>query len=127
MNKRLVSILLLPLLLGTSLNVTHAMKMSAKPIAKMVGGVAGNEIPQCPFAPFDKQKLIDHIRNDIYKIYQQEMAIINKDWLSIAQGNTALERDLKELYQNFSSDIDSTQEKLNEFCQTWKLDAITIY
>ena len=122
MNKPLVSILFFPLVLGVSSNCTYAMKLPANPIAKMAGGAA-----LIGAGAIDKQKLTDCIKGDIYTIYIEEIAIVHKDWLSIAQGNAELERDLKELYQNFSSDIDSTQKKLNEFCQKWKLDAITIY
>ncbi|MFA6065937.1 MAG: hypothetical protein WC707_02030 [Candidatus Babeliaceae bacterium] len=75
----------------------------------------------------DKPKLIAEIEHDIYRTFRQEIGLISKDVDSMAQGDVALEKDLKNLYAEFNNpDERQAQKKLDEFCQKWGLEPIKI-
>ena len=85
-----------------------------------------NEIPKYPFFSLNKQQLVDQIKADLYKVFTQEMWIASKDFSGMAQGNTELENDLKDLYASFNVSEEAAQKKLEAFCKKWDLENIAI-
>ncbi len=73
----------------------------------------------------DKAALFAAIKADIYRVFTQEMWISSKDFAAMAQGNTELENDLKDLYASFGSQ-EVAQKKLNAFCKKSDLEKIGI-
>ena len=73
----------------------------------------------------DKSSLTATIKNDIYKVFFQEMWIDSKDFTAMAQGNAELEKDLQDLYASFGSQ-EAAQKKLDAFCKKWNLEKIDI-
>ena len=75
----------------------------------------------------DKQALTLEIINIIFRVFFQEMAIKSGDFTKIAQGDSELAQDLKELFcVSFNQGEIIAQEKLDAFCGKWKLDKIEI-
>lgn len=76
---------------------------------------------------FDKQFIASEIKRIIYKVFFQEMALIDGDFSDLAQGNTQLAQDLKKLFcVSFNRGDEIAQRSLNEFCDKWDLEKIEI-
>lgn len=86
-------------------------------------------VPAIPKKPkFDKEKLVNQIKSDLYTMYILEMAIVKINSKSMAQGKKKLKKDLETLYyQDFkNTNHKEVQQKLDTFCKTWKLDSIRV-
>ncbi len=80
-----------------------------------------------PAVILNKQALSEQIKADITRILYQEMGIISKDWLAMAQGNQELATDLYELYRLFNTgDRTESQKQLDALCKKWELEPIVI-
>lgn len=74
----------------------------------------------------NRQKLVEQIKADIYRVFTQEMAIINGDWLAMAEGNLLLAYDLQCLYASFNVSSVCAQKVLDYVCAKWDLEPIII-
>ncbi|UNE35341.1 hypothetical protein KG892_05190 [Vermiphilus pyriformis] len=73
--------------------------------------------------------LTQGIKADLYKIFVQEIGLINIEShaLLLSQSNNELKEDIKILYSSFNQDCKpEIQQKLQVFCNKWKLEAIKI-
>ncbi|CAN5149295.1 hypothetical protein BH09DEP1_BH09DEP1_4720 [soil metagenome] len=79
------------------------------------------------FQTIDKQTLCLEIRRILYMVFFQEMAIISGNFSDMAQDNSELAQDLKDLFcVSFNQGDGIVQEKLDEFCRKWDLEKIEI-
>lgn len=80
-------------------------------------------------ASIDSYTISQVIKADLYKIFVQEMGLINIEShaLLMSDGNDELKEDIKILYSSFNQDCKTEiQQKLQVFCNKWKLEAIKI-
>lgn len=85
-----------------------------------------DDIAKYQFFKLNEQQLVEQIKADIYKVFIQEMWIVSKDFAAMAQGNAALEQDLKDLYDGSFGSRETAQKKVDIFCKKWKLEKINI-